>query len=129
MFQEYIKEEVGDVIVEKVNLTRATLKEADEFRATLVRDIESGFKKIVVDLSDCEFIDSTFLGALVVSLKKITALGGDLKLVGFQPNVRSMFELTRMYRVFESFDNTEDAVASFKYKIILTGSYSFLNNY
>jgi anti-anti-sigma factor len=114
MYQEYIKEEVGDVIVERVNLTRATLKEADEFRATLVRDIENGYKKVVVDLSDCEFIDSTFLGALVVSLKKITALGGDLKLVGFQPNVRSMFELTRMYRVFESFDNTEDAVASFK---------------
>jgi len=113
MFQEYIKEEVGDVVVEKVNLSRATLKEAEDFKRTLVRDIESGKKRIVVDLADCEFIDSTFLGALVVSLKKITALGGDLKLVGFQPNVRSMFELTRMYRVFESFETKEEAVASF----------------
>ncbi|OGU27843.1 MAG: hypothetical protein A2057_07420 [Ignavibacteria bacterium GWA2_35_9] len=113
MFQEYIKEEVGDVVVEKVNLSRATLKEAEDFKRTLVRDIESGKKRIVVDLAHCEFIDSTFLGALVVSLKKITALGGDLKLVGFQPNVRSMFELTRMYRVFESFETKEEAVASF----------------
>ena len=113
MFQEYVKEEVGDVIVEKVNLTRATLKEAENFKGTLVKDIESGKKRIVVDLADCEFIDSTFLGALVVSLKKITALGGDLKLVGFQPNVRSMFELTRMYRVFESFETKEEALASF----------------
>jgi anti-anti-sigma factor len=113
MFQEYVKEEVRDIVVEKVNLTRATLKEADEFKQTLVKDIESGKKRIVVDLTDCEFIDSTFLGALVVSLKKITALGGDLKLVGFQPNVRSMFELTRMYRVFESFETKEEAVASF----------------
>jgi anti-anti-sigma factor len=113
MFQEYVKEEVGDIVVEKVNLTRATLKEAEDFKKTLVRDIESGKKRIVVDLADCEFIDSTFLGALVVSLKKITALGGDLKLVGFQPNVRSMFELTRMYRVFESFETKEEAVASF----------------
>jgi len=113
MFQEYIKEEVGDVVVEKVNLSRATLKEAEDFKRTLVRDIESGKKRIVVDLADCEFIDSTFLGALVVSLKRITALGGDLKLVGFQPNVRSMFELTRMYRVFESFETKEEAVASF----------------
>lgn len=113
MFQEYVKEEVGDIIVEKVNLTRATLKEAEEFKQALVKDIESGKKRIVVDLTGCEFIDSTFLGALVVSLKKITALGGDLKLVGFQPNVRSMFELTRMYRVFESFETKEEAVASF----------------
>jgi anti-anti-sigma factor len=114
MYQEYTKEEVGDVVVEKVNLTRATLKEAEEFKSSLVKDIENGNIKIVVDLSECEFIDSTFLGALVVSLKKITTIGGDLKLVGFQPNVRSMFELTRMYRVFESFDNVEEAVASFK---------------
>jgi len=113
MYQEYVKEEVGDIVVEKVNLSRATLKEAEDFKRTLVRDIESGKKRIVVDLADCEFIDSTFLGALVVSLKKITALGGDLKLVGFQPNVRSMFELTRMYRVFESFETKEEAVASF----------------
>ena len=113
MFQEYIKEEIGDVVVERVNLTRATLKEAEDFKATLLNDIEYGNKKIVVDLSDCEFIDSTFLGALVVSLKKITALGGDLKLVGFQPNVRSMFELTKMYRVFESFESVEAAAASF----------------
>ena len=113
MFQEYVKEEVGDIVVEKVNLTRATLKEAEDFKQALVQDIEAGKKRIVVDLADCEFIDSTFLGALVVSLKKITALGGDLKLVGFQPNVRSMFELTRMYRVFESFETKEEAVASF----------------
>ncbi len=113
MYQEYIKEQVGDVVVERVNLTRATLKEADEFKATLVADIEKGYKKVVVDLSDCEFIDSTFLGTLVVSLKKITSMGGDLKLVGFQPNVRAMFELTRMYRVFESFESIEEAVNSF----------------
>lgn len=113
MFQECIKEEIGDVIVEKVNLSRATLKEAEDFKKTLVGDIEAGKKRIVVDLGGCEFIDSTFLGALVVSLKKITAVGGDLKLVGFQPNVRSMFELTRMYRVFESYETKEEAVASF----------------
>ena len=114
MYQDFIKEERGDVIIEKVNLTRATLKEADEFKQALANDIDSGRKKIVVDLTDCEFIDSTFLGSLVVSLKKITSLGGDLRLVGFQPAVHSMFELTRMYRVFESFKTREEAVASFE---------------
>ena len=67
----------------------------------------------MVDLSTCEFIDSSFLGALVVSLKKVTAMGGDLRLVGFQPAVHSMLELTRMHRVFESFPTKEAAIKSF----------------
>jgi len=111
---DFIREKYGEVIVEVVNLTRATLKEAEEFKQTLTQDIEMGVRKIVVDLTDCEFIDSTFLGALVVSLKKITGLGGDLRLVGFQPAVHSMFELTRMYRVFEAFKTKEEALNSFK---------------
>ncbi|MFB3057099.1 MAG: STAS domain-containing protein [Ignavibacteriaceae bacterium] len=108
-----IKEEHNDVIVEIVDLNRATLKEADEFKQRLAENIENGYKKIVVDLTDCEFIDSTFLGALVISLKKVTSIGGDLRLVGFQPAVNSMFELTRMYRVFETFKTKEDAILSF----------------
>lgn len=110
----FIKEEHNDVIVEVVDLNRATLSEADEFKQRLTENIENGYKKIIVDLSDCVFIDSTFLGALVISLKKVTSLGGDLRLVGFQPAVHSMFELTRMYRVFETFKTKEDAILSFQ---------------
>ncbi|QQS35198.1 MAG: STAS domain-containing protein [Ignavibacteriales bacterium] len=110
---EFITEEHGDVLVKMVMLSRATLREADDFKNALAEDIQNGARKIVVDLSECEFIDSTFLGALVVSLKKVTSLGGDMRLVGFQPAVHSMFELTRMYRVFESFKTKEEAVNSF----------------
>ncbi|MFO7524379.1 MAG: STAS domain-containing protein [Ignavibacteriaceae bacterium] len=110
---EFTRETQGEILVITVNLFRATLKEADNFKQTLVSEIDQGWKKIVVDLSYCEFIDSTFLGALVVSLKKVTSTGGDLRLVGFQPSVHSMFELTRMYRVFESFKTQEEAIKSF----------------
>jgi anti-anti-sigma factor len=111
---EFFRQDLDDVILLTVNLKRATLVEAEEFKQVLVNEIQRGFKKIVVDLSTCEFIDSTFLGSLVVSLKKLTGLGGDLRLVGFQPAVHSMFELTRMYRVFESFKSSDEAVQSFK---------------
>ena|SRR5664279_4269561 len=110
---DFIQEKHSNVIVEVVSITRATMKEADEFKQILLKDIESGYRKIVVDLTECEFIDSTFLGALVVSLKRITGLGGDLKLVGFQDAVNTMFQLTRMYRVFETFSTKEEAVKSF----------------
>lgn len=110
---DFAREVKGDVVLITVNLFRATLKEAEDFKSTLVKEIEDGARKIVVDLSYCEFIDSTFLGSLVVSLKKVTSMGGDLRLVGFQASVHSMFELTRMYRVFESFKTTDEAVNSF----------------
>jgi anti-anti-sigma factor len=84
---DFVQEKQGTIVIEIVNLTRATLKEAEEFKKILSRDIELGWKNIIVDLTDCEFIDSTFLGALVITLKKITGLGGNLKLVGFQPAV------------------------------------------
>ncbi len=110
---DYLQETYEDVLVQVVDLTRATLKEADEFKFTLAKSIEGGYRKIVVDLSQCEFIDSTFLGALVVSLKKVTAMGGDLRLVGFHPAVHSMLELTRMHRVFESYPTKDAAIKSF----------------
>jgi anti-anti-sigma factor len=110
---DYLQEVYEDVLVQVVDLTRATLREADEFKYTLTKSIEQGYRKIVVDLSECEFIDSTFLGAMVVSLKKVTAMGGDLRLVGFHPAVHSMMELTRMHRVFESYPNKEAAIKSF----------------
>lgn len=110
---DYLQEVHEDVVVQVVDLTRATLKEADEFKYTLTRNIEKGYRKIVVDLSMCEFLDSTFLGALVVTLKRVTAMGGDVRLVGFHPAVHSMMELTRMHRVFESFPTKEEAIRSF----------------
>jgi anti-anti-sigma factor len=101
------------IILFKVNLLRATIKEAEVFKNMLMKDIESGNNKLVIDLSFCEFIDSTFLGTIVISLKKVTAFGGDIKLVGFQPAVRSMLELTRISKVFKTFESTDEALSSF----------------
>jgi anti-anti-sigma factor len=109
----FIKSVNNGVIVLTVELIRATLKESDDFKSALINDIQTGNKKFVVDLSECEFIDSTFLGSLVVALKKVTSQGGDLRLVGFKPGVQSMFELTRMHRVFETYSSKTEAINSF----------------
>lgn len=108
-----IEERIGDVIVEIINVERASVKEANELKERLTDAIDEGYKKIIVDLSECEFVDSSFLGVLVSSLKKVAKLEGDLKLVGFRPTVRSMFELTRLFRVFETFTNLQEAVKSY----------------
>lgn len=108
-----VEERIGDVIVEIINVERASVKEANELKEKLTDAIDEGYKQIIVDLSECDFVDSSFLGVLVSSLKKAAKLDGDLKLVGFRPAVRSMFELTRLFRVFETFTNLQEAVKSY----------------
>jgi anti-anti-sigma factor len=108
-----IEEEIDDIVLEIVNLDRATMREAEELKIQVNEKINRGYKKVIIDLSSVEFVDSTFLGVIVNTLKKVAKLGGDLKLVGFQPAVRSMFELTRLFRVFESYNVLQDAIKSF----------------
>lgn len=105
---------IKNVLYYKITVPRATIEIADQFKESLIIDIENNSKYIVVDLSEVEFVDSSFLGALVTGLKHATAQGGDLRIVGLQPPVRAMFELTRMYRIFDIFDTVEEAVESFE---------------
>ena len=108
-----VQEEHGSIIVEVISLKRATLTQAEAFKKILFKDIETGWRKIIIDLTDCEYIDSTFLGAMVISLKKIKGLGGNLRLVGIQAEVMHMFQLTRVDGIFEIHETKEDALESF----------------
>ena len=110
---DIIEERIGGIIVEIVNLERASLNHAAELKSILLKRIEEGYNKIIVDISQCEYLDSTFLGALVSGLKNCARKGGDLKLVGFKPAVQAMFELTRLFRVFETYADLKEAIKSF----------------
>ncbi len=102
-----------NVLIASIEEKRATVEIAGEFKEALLNKIDEQGANVVVNLSKCEFVDSSFLGALVAGLKKATIHNGDLKIVGLQPPVRAMFELTRLYRIFDIFDNEEDAIKSF----------------
>jgi anti-anti-sigma factor len=108
-----VQEEHGSIIVEVISLNRATLTQAEAFRQILFQDIETGWRKIIIDLTDCEFIDSSFLGSMVIALKKVKNLGGNLRLVGVQPDVMNMFRLTRVDGIFDIYETKEDALESY----------------
>ncbi len=101
------------VLIAKVLPKRATVEFSADFKEQLLEKIEKETARVVVDLSNVEFVDSSFLGALVAGLKRTTMKDGDLKIVGLQPSVRSMFELTRLYRIFDIFEKIEEAIDSF----------------
>lgn len=102
-----------DVVIEIVNLTRATCKEALEFKDVLQLDLARNFKKVVIDLRQCEFIDSTFLGVIVFIKKKIYESGGDVRIVKSPSNVRTIMEKVGTIRFFNIYDSIESAVRSF----------------
>jgi anti-sigma B factor antagonist len=88
---------------------------APEFKERMVELIEAGKKRIVVDLSNATFIDSTTLGVLVGGVKRLRPAGGSLALVCTDENITKIFEITGLDRVFpihESRDGALDAVGS-----------------
>jgi anti-sigma B factor antagonist len=70
--------------------------------------------KLVFDLSRVRFVDSSGLGAFISCLRKLNAKGGDLKLCGMSKQVRAVFELVRMHRVFDICGTREEAVRMFQ---------------
>jgi anti-sigma B factor antagonist len=87
------------------------LHSASQLRDELLRAGEAEHPCVVVDLSRVTFIDSTGLGVLVGALKRVREKGA-LSLVCPQRQVRRVFEITGLTKVFPMFDNLETAIAS-----------------
>ena len=85
---------------------------AGAFRSALIDRIDAGARQVIVNLSHVEFMDSSGLGALVSALKRL-GQEGTLKVCAPGPNVRSMFELTRLNRVIAILENEHETLASF----------------
>jgi anti-sigma B factor antagonist len=73
---------------------------APELKRELVETVERGARHLVIDLTETTFIDSTTLGVLIGGLKRLKPRGGDLSLVCANPNIRKIFEITLLDRIF-----------------------------
>lgn len=82
---------------------------APEVRGSLKDLIQAGAGKVLIDLSGVKFLDSSGISVLVGAMKEATSRGGRIALLKVPPTVRSLLELTRLHRVFDSFE--EEALA------------------
>ena len=105
--------QVGDVTVIDA-AGRITLGEgASTFRDTL-RDLAAkGDKKILLNLSEVSYIDSSGIGEMVSGFTTVTNHGGQLKLLGLSKRVKDLLQITKLYTVFEAFEDEAAAVRSF----------------
>jgi anti-sigma B factor antagonist len=83
---------------------------APEFKERMVKVIDGGKKRVVVDLSKATFIDSTTLGVLVGGVKRLRPNGGALTIVCTDQNICKIFEITGLDRVFTIHATREEAL-------------------
>lgn len=106
-------EQKGNAVLLAVHEDRLDAHNSGELKAQMLRLFEEGKNNLVIDLQAVRFVDSSGLGALVSGFKNASSRNGSLKLSGLQLQVKSMFELTRLHRVFEIFNDVDEALASF----------------
>ncbi len=105
---------VDGVGVLEINLTRATINEAIAFRKIIEEEINSGHTKLVIDLSKCAYIDSTFFGAIIIASKMLIHIGYKLKVI--EPSIAGeyLFTYTNTVKVFDKYKTREEAIKSFE---------------
>jgi len=79
-----------------------------------VKDLLGKSRQIVLDLGNVTRIDSSGLGTLVALYASARKIGGDIKLANLGNHIKEALRITRLVTVFDIFDRTDDAVASFK---------------
>jgi anti-sigma B factor antagonist len=105
--------QVGDVTVIDA-AGRITLGEGASAFRDMIRDLAAkGNKKILLNLSEVSYIDSSGIGEMVSGFTTVTNNGGQLKLVGLSKRVKDLLQITKLYTVFEAFDEEPEAVRSF----------------
>ena len=105
--------QVGDVSVVDV-AGRITLGEGSSALRESLRDmVGKNHKKILLNLGDVSYIDSSGIGELVSGFTTVTNSGGQLKLLNLNKRVKDLLQITKLYTVFDVHDDEAGAIRSF----------------
>ena len=106
--------EVGDIAVVDFS-GKITLGEGSATLRKLVRDlVDNGRRKILLNLADVDYIDSSGIGELVGAYTTVRGASGELKLVYLTKRVRDIIQITRLFTVFDVQPDEASAVRSFQ---------------
>lgn len=99
-------------VVIAVQEARLDAHNSPELKVAILQQFDTDKTNLIIDLNEVRFIDSSGLGVLVSGFKNASARNGVLLLCAMQPQVKSMFELTRLHRVFDIFATSDEALTS-----------------
>lgn len=105
-------------LIDNINLItieekEANLSNSDHFKEQVVRDISSENNRLIISFSNVEYIDSSFLGALVAVLKALLPGNGKLVLIDLNDDIVNLFQLTRLDKIFILKKDLESAIKEF----------------
>jgi anti-sigma B factor antagonist len=83
---------------------------APELKQVLTEAIEQGKRRVVVDLSETSFLDSTALGVLIGAVKRLRSNGGALAIVNVDRNIAKTFEITGLDQIFTLLGSRDEAL-------------------
>lgn len=95
-------------LLANLNVREANLTIADIFKTELIALVDQGHKVIAVNFEKVTYVDSSFLGALVAALKVAIPVKCDIVVVNLNTDIRNLFELIRMDKVFKIYDSLEE---------------------
>lgn len=109
---EIFEEKSGDVITFalKGRLDAASSKSTEE---RILKKIEEGERRLVIDMAEIGYISSVGLRVLMVVAKRLKGLGGKVAICALQPTVKQVFEIAGFLTLFPVFDTREQALQSF----------------
>jgi len=116
-FNDYKIKTITDIAIVTVDLLVATQRDAKPFWDELENDLILKWDKVIIDLSYCTLIDSTFIGMIVKIFKTVSRNNGQLKLVFPENNARIYLHTTGIIKVVDCFNTLNEAVNSFDSKI------------
>ncbi len=105
-------EKSGDVTVVRIAVDTLDSSNEKRFKKEVIPILEPN-SKVILDMSEVEFIDSSGLGVVLSCYRHVNAAGGDLRLCCLSEQVRTLFELVRMHRIFDIYGTREEAMKSF----------------
>jgi len=88
--------------------------DADLFKSTIHALLEKGSKKIVVNLHNIDWINSTGMGILISGYTTMRRSGGDLRLLHVSDKIQSILYVTKLNLIFKCYGDEDEAVASYK---------------
>ena len=104
---------VGDIKILDCS-GRITLGEGTMVVRNAVRELlKDNDKKIILNLAEVNYIDSSGIGELVSTYTTVTSNGGQLKLLGLTKKIHELLAITKLLTVFEVFDEEQAALGSF----------------
>lgn len=102
----------GDIAHVVLNTHKLDMSNTVEFKKKIVQ-IASEEARVLLDISQVEFVDSSGLGAILSFLRDLRTRGGELRLCGVQTRVMAMFELVRMQKIVPISANPSEALSAF----------------